>query len=134
MRGTLVDRCDHCGAYLRPMSQAQHAAVEAVYEDLVQQCDFPMGSGQMWDAWGWHQILVGLFAEENGWRPKMVPTPSGGVIPVVRTKQSRLTKRQGSDLIEFCKAYAANRGARIREWDEDGNLIADLNDRVRKAA
>ncbi len=124
MRGTLVDRCDRCGAVLRKMTPEQHAAVEAVYEDLALQLDFPANSGRRWDAWGWHQIMVGLFAEENGWQPTFVPTEKGGMIPVVRTKQSRLTKRQGSDLIEFAKAYAANRGAVIREWDQDGKLIA----------
>jgi hypothetical protein len=46
VRGTLVDRCDRCNAVLRPMTQAQHAAVEAVYEDLAGQLDFPAGSGR----------------------------------------------------------------------------------------
>lgn len=119
MRGALVDRCDRCGHLLVRMNPRQHAAVEAVYEDMVEQLDFPEGSGQMWDTWGWHQIMVGLFAEENGWQPKMVPTPSGGMIPIVRTKQSRLTKAQGSELIEFCKAYAVNRGAALRVWEKE---------------
>jgi hypothetical protein len=125
VRGTLVDRCDRCGAVLRRMEQAQHAAVESVYEDLACQLDYPPESGQMWDTWSWHQIMIGLFAEEQGWElPKFVPTPRGAVIPVMRQKQSRLTKRQGSDLIEFAKAYGLNRGAVVREWDEQGNLIA----------
>lgn len=116
------------------MTPKQHAAVEAVYEDIAGQLDFPEKSGRMWDAWGWHQIMVGLFAEEMGWKPTFVPTPSGGMIPVVRTKQSRLTKKQGSDLIEFCKSYAAQRGAKIREWDEDGNLIVSADAPLRRAA
>jgi len=119
MRGTLVDRCDRCGALLVRMTPAQHAAVEAVYEDAAAQLDYPPESGQMWDAPAWHQILLGLFAEEQGWDlPKFVPTPRGGVIPVWRQKQSRLTKRQGSELIEFSKAYVVGRGARVREWSE----------------
>lgn len=105
-------------AVLRPMTQAQHAAVEAVYEDIAPQLDFPEGSGRMWDAWAWHQIMVGLFAEENGWQPTYVPTPKGGLLPIVRTKQSRLTKKQGSELIEFAKAYSVSRGARLRDWPD----------------
>lgn len=125
MRGTLVDRCDRCNAVLRPMEQRQHAAVEAVYEDLEHQLDYPPRSGQMWDSWAWHQIMLGLFAEEQGWElPKFVPSPKGAPIAVMRQKQSRLTKRQGADLIEFAKAYGSGRGAHIREWDEDGNLIS----------
>lgn len=106
------------------MEHRQHAAVEAVYEDVSTQLDYPPGSGEMWDAWSWHQIMLGLFAEAQGWPlPRFVPSESGAPIPVMRQKQSRLTKRQGADLIEFAKAYAITRGADLREWDEDGNLI-----------
>jgi hypothetical protein len=42
-----------------------------------------------------------------------VPTEKGGLIAVVRQKQSRLTKRHGSELIEFAKAYGINRGAML---------------------
>jgi hypothetical protein len=119
MRGTLVDRCDRCGHLLVRMNPRQHAAAEAVYEDLAAQLDYPPKSGQMWGDWAWHQIMLGLFAEEQGWElPKFVPTPRGGIIAVSRTKQSRLTKKQGSELIEFIKAYAVNRGAALREWPE----------------
>jgi hypothetical protein len=118
VRGTLVDRCDRCGAFLRPMTPEQHAAVEAVYEDLAGQLDYPPSSGQMWDAWAWHQIILGLFAEEKGWDlPQFVPSAKGNPIPVMRHKQSRLGKRHGSELIEFAKAYAINRGATVREWE-----------------
>jgi hypothetical protein len=41
----------------------------------------------------------------------------------MRQKQSRLTKRQGSELIEFAKAWATEHDVVVREWDEDGNLI-----------
>lgn len=120
MRGTLVDRCDKCGHLLVKMQQDQHAAVEAVYEDIAGQLDYPPNSGQRWDAWSWHQIILGLFAEEKGWDlPKFVPSARGGVIPVSRQKQGRLTKRQGSELIEFAKAYAINRGAEVRVWDTE---------------
>jgi len=106
------------------MTAEQHAAVEAVYEDISAQLDYPPGSGEMWDEWSWHQIMLGLFAEAQGWPlPRFVPSESGAPIPVMRQKQSRLTKRQGSDLIEFAKAYGLNRGAVVREWDEAGNLI-----------
>lgn len=117
--GVLVDRCDRCAAVLVKMTPAQHAAVEAVYEDLAGQLDYPPDSGRRWDAWGWHQIMVGLFAEEMGWQPTYVPTPNGGLIPIVRTKQSRLTKRQGSELIEFAKSYAIGRGATLRDFERE---------------
>lgn len=135
MRGALVDRCDQCGHLLIRMTPAQHAAVEAVYEDIAPQLDYPPGSGDMWDGWAWHQIMLGLFFEEQGWElPKFVPSAKGNPIPVMRQKQSRLTKRQGSELIEFGKAYATGRGAELREWDEDGNLIAGPGVRERMAA
>lgn len=133
MRGALVDRCDQCGHLLMPMRPRQHAAVQAVYEDLSAQVDLPEGSGNMLDADDWHQVMVHAFAKEMGWEPKLLPALDGqGTVLRIRTKQSRLTKRQGSDLIEFCKAYATGRGAVLREWDEDGNLIIDAP--MRRAA
>lgn len=131
-RGALVDRCDRCGALLVKMTPAQHAAAEAVYEDIANAgIDYPRGSGDLHDVWGWHQIMVAAFAKEQDWQPKMVALEGGGWVMVTRTKQSRLTKRQGSELIEFAKAYAAERGVHVRGWDEDGNLISDP---MRKAA
>lgn len=133
MRGKLVDHCDRCGALLIPMLPRQHAAAEAVYEDMEGQLDYPPNSGEMLTDFEWHQVMVASYAEYKGWAPKMLPTTeSGQLVPVIRQKQSRLTKRQGSELIEYIKAYAVNRGAVVREWDEDGNLVVDAP--MRKAA
>lgn len=119
MRGALVDRCDRCGHLLVKMHQGQHAAVEAVYEDLAAQRDWPVGSGTMLEPWQWHQLIVFAFAKEQGWNPVLLPSLDGdGLVMVTRTKQSRLTKRQGSELIEFAKAWAANNGVQVREWGE----------------
>jgi hypothetical protein len=112
------------------MTHAQHAAVEAVYEDMAGQLDFPAGSRQMLDAEEWHQVMVASYAKYKGWKLKVLPTVDGdGAVVVMRQKQSRLTKAQGSELIEFTKAYACGRGAVVREWDQDGKLIsgAELN-------
>jgi hypothetical protein len=107
MRGALVDRCDRCGHMLVRMTPAQHAAVEAVYEDMAGQLDYPAGSGEMLQPWEWHQVMVASYAEYKGWQPKMLPTTeSGTLVPVMRQKQSRLTKGQGSELIEFTKEAA----------------------------
>lgn len=98
------------------MRPDQHRAVESVYGDIAEQADYPPGSGQRWDAWSWHQIMLGLFAEEQGWElPKFVPTPKGGVIPVMRQKQSRLTDRQGQDLKHFARAWAIDHGVVLSE-------------------
>lgn len=100
------------------MRHAQHAAVEAVYEDLAAQRDWPVGSGNMLEAWQWHQLILFAFAKENGWSPILLPSLDGdGLVMVTRTKQSRLTKKQGSELIEFAKAWAANHGVEVREWE-----------------
>lgn len=112
-----MDRCDRCGHLLVRMTQAQHAAVEAVYEDMALQLDFPERSGQMLDAEEWHQVMVAMYARYKGWRLKVLPLPEGGLVVVMRQKQSRLTKGQGSELIEFTKAYAVNRGATVRDFE-----------------
>jgi hypothetical protein len=124
-RGALVDRCDRCGALLVRMRPDQHAAVEAVYQDLSWQVDHPRVPGLKLEPWQWHQLMLFAFAKEKGWDPTLVPSLDGaGLVMLVRNKQSRLTKRQGSELIEFVKSEAVKMGAEIREWDEAGNLIA----------
>jgi len=114
MNAALVDRCDRCGSLLRPMLPEQHRAVEAVYSELAAQTDYPPGSGMRWDSWAWHQIMLGLFAEEKGWDlPKFVPTPNGGVIPIQRMKQSRLTVNQGAELKHFVRSWAIEHGVQL---------------------
>lgn len=125
MRGTLVDRCHRCNAVLVKMQQDQHGAMQAIYEDLAAQRDWPAGSGRYLDPWQWHQLVLFAFAKEQGWGPVLAPALDGdGLVMVTRQKQSRLTKAQGSELIEFAKAWATNNGVEVREWDEDGRLIA----------
>lgn len=117
------------------MTPQQHAAVEAVYEDMAAQLDFPAGSGNMLEPEEWHMVMVGSYAEYKGWKPKILPTIDGkGLVVVMRQKQSRLTKVQGSELIEFTKAYACGRGAEVREWDEDGNLVSGGHNALARAA
>jgi len=121
-RGQLVDRCDQCGAYLRPMTHEQHAVVEFVYAALSQQVDWPRGSGVKLEPFEWHQLMVGAFAKEKGWKPKFLPALDGdGFTMVTRQKQSRLTKRQGSELIEFARAWAIDAGAVLPEREVPGN-------------
>lgn len=116
MRGTLVDRCDNCGAYLRPMRPEQHAAVEVVYTALAEQLDWPVGSGTKRTPWQWHQLMIAAFAEEKGWAPEFLPSlRGGGFTMVTRQKQSRLTTRQADELKHFARAWAIDRGVQIPE-------------------
>lgn len=98
------------------MTPEQHAAVEMVYLEISQQLDWPIGSGVKRDPWEWHQLMLAAFAQDQGWRPHILPSLDGqGFTMVTRTKQSRLTKRQGSDLIDFAKAWAIRHGVQLRE-------------------
>lgn len=96
------------------MLPEQHRAVEAVYHELSLQADYPPGSGKRWGAWAWHQIMLGLFAEEKGWKlPTFVPSRKGEPIPVTRQKQSRLTVLQGQELKHFVRAWAIEHGVTL---------------------
>ena len=114
VRGALVDRCDRCGAFLRPMVPDQHAAVEAVYTELSKQIDWPRGSGIMRTPWDWHQLMLSAFAEEQGWKPQFLPALNGsGLVMTTRQKQSRLTVKQGAELKHFARAWAIEQGAEL---------------------
>lgn len=93
------------------MQPEQHRAVEPVYGELAKQADYPPNSGKKWDAWSWHQIMLGLFAEEMGWElPTFVPTPKGAALAIWRIKQSRLSAGHGQQLKHFVRAWAIDHG------------------------
>lgn len=95
------------------MEPWQHGDVEALYADLAEQLDWPIGSGIKLSKWQWHQLMMGAFAEEKGWKPEFLPSLSGtGFVMATREKQSRLTKKQGQELVHFANAWAANQGVR----------------------
>lgn len=113
-RGYLVDRCDRCNAVLVRMTPEQHAAVEMVYVELAEQLDWPRGSGIKRTPWQWHQLMLDAFVQEQGWKPEYLPSLlGGGFTMTTRQKQSRLTKRQGSELIEFAKSWAIDNGVEL---------------------
>lgn len=118
-RSFLVDRCDNCGVTLRPMTPERHRAAEAVYRDCAEQLDWPKGSGVKHSPWWWHQMMLAAFAEEKGWQPEFWPSLTGsGLVMTTRTKQSRLTNRQGAELVHFARATAIEKGAVLREPPE----------------
>lgn len=101
---------------MRPMTAEQHAVVEIVYTALAKQLDWPRGSGTKHSQRWWHEMMLAAFAEEQGWKPEYFPSlTGGGFVMVTRSKQSRLTKRQGSELIEFARAWAIEQGVVLTE-------------------
>lgn len=120
-----IDRCDRCGAVLRSMTPEQHSAVEMVYADIADQLDWPQGSGVKRTPWEWHQLMVAAYAQEQGWQPIFLPSLNGEpwLTMVTRTKQSRLTKRQGSELIEFAKGWAIRHDVELHDVDCGEEII-----------
>lgn len=111
------------------MTPDQHSAATMIFVDMAAQLDWPRGSGRKWSAWHWHQFMLAVFAKEEGWDPQFMPLPpeyGAGAVLVVRSKQSRLTKKQGSDLIEFCKSWAIENGVELHEPEK--------NEKQRRAA
>ena len=101
------------------MTPEPHAAATMVYTDLAAQLDWPRGSGFKHDAWTWHQLMLAAFGYEMGWDPMLLPGLNGkGFVVTFRHKQSRLTSRQGSDLIEFAKSWAIDNGVQLNQPEE----------------
>lgn len=99
------------------MRPDQHRAVEAVYAEIAEQLDWPIGSGIKRSPWEWHQLMLAAFADEQGWAPQFLPSLNdpGKLTMVTRQKQSRLTERQGGDLKHFARAWAIEHGVTLRD-------------------
>lgn len=119
MSASLTDRCDQCGALMRPMAPDQHAAVEGVYRDLEAQLDWPRGSGNKRASWAWHQLMIDAYVKYKGWGVLMLPALDGdGFVMTTRQRQSRLTIRQGAELVHFARAWAIDQGVKLTEPKE----------------
>lgn len=119
MNASLTDRCDRCGSLMRPMVPDQHAAVEGVYRDLAAQLEWPRGSGNKRDAWTWHELMVQAYVKYKGWALLMLPSLDGeGLVMTTRQKQSRLTVRQGAELVHFARAWAIENNVKLTERKE----------------
>lgn len=102
------------------MTPEQHAAVEAVYQDLSGQLDWPRGSGNKLTPWEWHQMVVAGYARYKRWHVKLLPAIDGaGMEPVYRQKQSRLTVKHGAELKHFARAWAIDNGVTLTEYERE---------------
>lgn len=91
-----------------------------IYKELSEQLDWPRGSGIKRDPWVWHQLMMAGFIKAQGWQVEFLPELEGsGLMPIMRAKQSRLTKRQGSELLEFAKSWALDQGVVLHEPESE---------------
>ncbi len=111
----LVDRCPHCGRRIQQRSAEQNAAFHAICGELAEQLDWPAGSGNMIDKEAWKRLLVAAGERAAGRRAELYPALDGQGFDIVYRRTSRLPKQDQSELIEFAKAYGAERGAVFRE-------------------
>jgi hypothetical protein len=114
--GYLCDRCPKCGEWIEQCSPAQRTRFRIVCGDLAAQLDLPAGSGQKFNARTWKQILIAAWEKEiNDLDSPVVPALDGDGFEIIFRRDSRLTKQEMSEVIEFAYAQGAQRGVRFTE-------------------
>lgn len=117
-RGTLVDRCDKCGANVRQRTVEQNDALHATIAEIAAQRDWPRGTGQMLDVEQWKRLLMAGWERANGRGADIFPSVDGHGIDVVYRRSSRLNKHEASELIEYVKAWAIDNGVELHEPEQ----------------
>lgn len=134
MRGALVDRCSNCGARMRRASQPQHAALQAVLEDIAVQLLWPLpafiakfpnaGPARLHGVGWWWQMLVQAYdrhkaAEDFEMAPALDGVGfDGRGFDFVRGSRHRrtLNSHEISEIIEYSKAFAIEHDVKVREF------------------
>lgn len=113
-RGTLVDRCPHCGKTLRQRSVEKNAHLHAVLSEISQQRQW---AGQWLDIEAWKRLMVAAFEREKGNGVEVYPSIDGHGVDVVYRRTSRMTQEEIRELIYFAEAWAIDQGVKLKELE-----------------
>lgn len=125
-RGALIDKCWRCGQWLHRASAEQHAALQAVLEDIALQVQWPPKSGELIGVSRWWQLIVASYDRLNKETAELMPAIDGvgfdgNGFDFVRgeRRRRRLNSREISEIIEFARSWGANEhGVKFREFEK----------------
>lgn len=84
----------------------QNALLHALLSEIAERCTW---AGQRHDIDTWKRLLVGAWSRATGEPTVVLPALDGYGVEVVFRRSSRLSVRECSELIEYVKAWMAER-------------------------
>lgn len=117
MRTSLVDKCPHCGKWLRPRTHEQNALLHVLLQDIAEQVKW---AGQVLDIEDWKRLLTAAWGRANKEHVRMFPALDGAGMDVLYRRTSRMTKQEMSEFIEYVTAWAVNQGVVLQEAQAAG--------------
>ena len=125
-RGYLVDRCPRCAALMPRATQPQHAALQAVLEDLALQVPWPPNTGNLIGVSRWWQLVIAAFDRLKKEECEVLPAIDGvgfdgNGFDFVRGERRRrqLNSVEVGEIIEYTRAFAIERGATLRTFEKE---------------
>lgn len=119
-RGYLVDRCPRCQAWMRRASPQQHAALQAVLEDIAKGLKW---SGQYVGPSSWWELIIAAFDRLQKGEAVLLPAIDGlgfdgNGFDFVRGPRRRrqLNNQEIGEIIEYSRAFAIDKGVKLREF------------------
>ena len=129
-----MDRCGRCGFWLHRASASQHAALQAVLEDIALQLDWPQGSGNYRGPKRWWPLIVAAFDRLHGYETEILPAIDGigfdgSGMDFVRDERLRrqVESVEISEIIEYTLAWGVERGVKFREFKKKMRKEAGVN-------
>jgi hypothetical protein len=120
-----LSTCPRCGARLEVVTEPQKLAFQMICLELERGCEWPVDSGEHIDAKHWAQLMILAYEREHEREAKILPALDGDGWDVVFKRFSRLEKQEGSEVLAFANAWAADHGvmrklsARERRREKD---------------
>lgn len=114
-RGTLVDRCPHCGKSIRQRTVEKNAHLHAVLSAIAKQKQW---AGKWLDVEAWKRLIVAAFEREKGASAEVYPAIDGHGIDIVYRRTSRMSQEEIRELIHFAEAWAIENDIELGERDE----------------
>jgi len=111
-RGALVDKCPHCGKWLRPRTEEQNAKLHALLQDIAEQLKW---AGQVLDLEDWKRLLTAAWGRANKEHVRLFPALDGAGMDVLYRRTSRMTKQEMSEFIEYVTAWAIEQGVTLQD-------------------
>lgn len=123
--GYMVDVCPRCKARMHRATAAQHAAMQAVLEDIALQVQWPPKSGRLIGVSKWWELIVAAFDRLQQTDCEVLPAIDGqgfdgNGFDFARGERRRrnLNSVEISEILEYARAWGIEHGVKFREFEK----------------